>query len=384
MSETVNYSIDTSTARILIVDDEARNRALVEALLATENFELLMAASGEEALQISVTQSPDLVLLDIMMPGMDGLETCQKLQENPDTAAIPVIFLSALDDMEYITRGFQHGGVDYITKPFRAEELHARLKTHLRLYFFQQKLSDLVAKKTGELQEAHRRLKIMDDSKNTFIRLLSHQLRTPLNGLIGISDILTDGDSVDDELRELLNTSKERVLSLIDEATLMGEISLMEESFSLEQVELSDAIRHALEQVHPLASKLLVQFKNEAEPAMIRADRSLLEKNIVSLLKSSIRLADSSGTVTIRTRMEDGLITCDLIMEHDPLNHSDIETFFDPFGTSSNIKADADFGLAPPLAQRIAELLGGKTELSNGPANGQIRLSAGFPSVDSK
>jgi CheY-like chemotaxis protein len=125
---------------VLIVDDEPKNLQVVGSLLRDKGYDVVFATNGPEALDALRLTPPDLVLLDVMMPDMDGYEVCRRIKQNPLTRKIPVIFLTAKSETEDIVRGFREGGVDYVTKPFRAEELLARVHTHVQLF----KLKDLI------------------------------------------------------------------------------------------------------------------------------------------------------------------------------------------------------------------------------------------------
>lgn len=118
---------------ILLVDDVPENLQVVGNILQEENLDIAVAASGQEALEFIREDVPDLILLDVMMPGLDGFEVCRRLKTNLMTSSIPVIFLTARSETEDVVQGFEVGGVDYVTKPFRPAELRARVKTHLQL-----------------------------------------------------------------------------------------------------------------------------------------------------------------------------------------------------------------------------------------------------------
>lgn len=122
---------DLKNTKILIVDDVPANLNILREALEIEGYNIIAAPRGEIALQIAQRTRPSLILLDIMMPGIDGLETCRRLKANSDTADIPVIFITAKDETGCIVEGFEVGGVDYITKPFRHEEVRARVQTYL-------------------------------------------------------------------------------------------------------------------------------------------------------------------------------------------------------------------------------------------------------------
>ena len=130
---------------ILIVDDDPDNLKILQGVLKKTGHKILMANSGERALYQIEHQSPDLILLDVLMPGIDGFETCRQIKLDPATARIPIIFLTALSDVDNKVKGFEAGGVDYITKPFYQAEVLARVNTHLTLHRLQQQLQAALA-----------------------------------------------------------------------------------------------------------------------------------------------------------------------------------------------------------------------------------------------
>ena len=142
--------------KILIVDDNPKNIQLVASILQEKNYSLAFATSGEKALQSVENIQVDLILLDVMMPGLNGYETCKRLKENPKTSKIPIIFLTARTDKKSIVDGFLAGGVDYVAKPFNAKELLMRIKTHLQLKEYEDNLEEKVHELTKEIEATQR------------------------------------------------------------------------------------------------------------------------------------------------------------------------------------------------------------------------------------
>src|SRR5580658_7353463 len=178
----------------MIVDDNPANLKLLEDMLLRQGHEVRSFPLGRLALAAATKNPPDLILLDINMPEMNGYEVCERLKAARELADIPIIFLSALNETRDKVKAFHSGAVDYISKPFQFEEVHARVETHLKLHDLQralkaqnERLEQDVAARTRELAEANERLTILDRSKNEFLNLISHELRTPLNGLLGVS-----------------------------------------------------------------------------------------------------------------------------------------------------------------------------------------------------
>lgn len=177
---------------ILIVDDEPVNRLILESSLTKNGYLTVSAASGEECLDVAAKKQPDLILLDILMPGMNGFDTCRRLKQIPVTKDIPVIFLSTLSDSEQKTQGFERGGVDYVSKPFDTRELLARVRTHLtirsqeiQLREYTDNLEEMVQERTGQLQQAEQELQRNYDMQTALNHLLQLSLQDlPLKELL--------------------------------------------------------------------------------------------------------------------------------------------------------------------------------------------------------
>jgi CheY-like chemotaxis protein len=150
--------------KILVVDDTPANIDVLRRILGEEGFEIFIAMNGETALKLAEKNRPDLILLDVMMPGIDGFETCEKLKSNPDTKAIPVIFVTAKTELEDIVRGFKVGSVDYIAKPYKREEVLSRVTSHLeivRLIKDKESLNKKLREQNDELIESQNQYRII-------------------------------------------------------------------------------------------------------------------------------------------------------------------------------------------------------------------------------
>jgi two-component system, sensor histidine kinase and response regulator len=200
----------STNMRILMVDDNSRNLNVLFDILKGKGYELSAATSGEMALKAATNFLPDLILLDIMMPGINGFETCTKLKSDPVTENIPVIFLSAKVDTEDIVKGFQVGGVDYITKPFNHEEFLVRIRTQL-----------LLREKTKKLEEAKmeisnyaKELEKSNEALTNFSLIAAHDLNAPLRSITNLGQFLIDdyGEILEEEGKDKLE--KMRMLSI--------------------------------------------------------------------------------------------------------------------------------------------------------------------------
>ncbi|TYT26525.1 hybrid sensor histidine kinase/response regulator [Luteimonas viscosa] len=175
-----------NAGRVLVVDDQPSNLRIISALLSRQGFSVYTAESGEDALQRLQQQLPDLMLLDMMMPGMDGFDLLEELRQNPAWSGVPVVFLTAAHDRDLLLRAFDSGAVDYVTKPFMPEELLARVQAHIGLKLTRDRL-ERVARERQEL-----------------VNLVAHDLKNPLTSIFFASDMLITGQTREDRVPRYL------------------------------------------------------------------------------------------------------------------------------------------------------------------------------------
>ncbi|MGC9395405.1 MAG: response regulator [Anaerolineae bacterium] len=213
------------TGDILVVDDTPANLRLLAGMLTDQGYKVRPAPNGKLALNAARAAPPDLILLDINMPGMNGYEVCAALKDDPQTRDVPVIFISALDQTEDKIEAFTLGGVDYITKPFQIAEVLARVKTHLTLYALQRKL----AAANHELRTANAELEASNADLNAFARTVAHDLKNPLSAIIGFSSLLEsrftrmDPEKVTENLHRITITGY-KIRDIIDELLLFARV----------------------------------------------------------------------------------------------------------------------------------------------------------------
>lgn len=188
-TEDISLSAHLPTSKVLLVDDTPLNLRILFESLGHAGFKLLVAESGDAALEQVGRLKPDLILLDVMMPGLNGFDTCRRLKADSDTADIPVIFMTALDDTVDKIQGLSIGAVDYITKPIQPDEVLARVKTHLTVHHLRQQLAQQNAQLQQEIQER----KQVEQSLRLLHRSVSHDLKNPVNGMIMVLNNLLSG-----------------------------------------------------------------------------------------------------------------------------------------------------------------------------------------------
>ena len=283
----------TSTSTVLIVDDTPANLSVLLQCLGDAGHHVLIAEDGEEALELMARRTPDLVLLDVMMPGIDGFETCRQLKQNPATADVPVIFMTALADTPEKLTGFAAGAVDYITKPIQHDEALARVATHLSLRRLQRQLADELA------------------LKQRFMRIASHDLRNPLclakfataiarrkkNDPQIVAAQLDEIDATVDHMEGVINTFLELKTTTGDQA-----------------VDVSTVIEAVIRQ-HQAAAESKQQSLSLEEPAAARLRVSGASTTVYQIaanfVSNALKFAPPGGEIIVRlTPTTDDCIRC--------------------------------------------------------------------------
>ena len=361
-------------SHIMAVDDQPANLKLLEDLLNQQGHVVRSFPRGRLALEAAARNPPDLILLDINMPEMSGFKVCELLKSDVKLAGIPVIFLSALNEASDKVRAFQCGGVDYVTKPFQVDEVQARVQTHLQIHQLQKELQlhadhleELVASRTRELAETQARLKVLDRAKSDFLRLIHHELRSPLNGLLGVGELVLDelaASEAGDELREMFELSRQRMLTILDDALLLTEIEVASDTFSSEATDLVSTLRAAIEGAAGFAQSRGVEVQLEpGEGGYVLAKRDLLVKAIQALIETAVKFSKAGQVV--RLECQAGLGAQVLIRGCGRIPESAIANFFQVFSIGEAITPGGDLGLGPPVSQRILSLFGGSISVEN-------------------
>jgi two-component system sensor histidine kinase/response regulator len=330
--------------------------------------------------------------LDVNMPEMNGYEVCERLKSNETLADIPVIFLSALNETQDKVKAFRCGAVDYISKPFQFEEVHARVETHLQLREFQralkvqnERLEEAVAARTRELAAANERLTILDNSKSEFLNLISHEFRTPLNGLLGIGElVLEEMPSTEEsaELQRMFKLSRQRILSILDDALLLTQIDVNGGQFTSAPVSLHSAVSLAIDKTVEFANTRGVALgAPPADMENVLADEDLLVKALHSLLETVVRFSETGETVRLSRGTEGDSPRVIIESRGKTIPGSALAKFFDLFSIAEASTPGGDLGLGPSVAHRIISLFGGSVSVVNLPSG--IRMNVSLPSVPS-
>jgi signal transduction histidine kinase len=304
--------------RVLIIDDEISILSFMEHVLLTSGFDVITARDGELGIEKAQNAKPDIILLDVRMPGISGFETCHRLKMSESTANIPIIFLTVLIKIEDKLQGFEAGGVDYILKPVEPAELVIRLKTHLTLRKLQhvnhqnEQLKQEIAKRQQvekELRKSKDLAESANRAKSEFLAAMSHELRTPLNSIIVFSELLQDNiqGALNEEQGKAVGHIEKagtHLLSLINDILLLSNIEAEQLELQIESVQVNTLCKNSLQQVSSIAQKKQIRLFKTTDDIVknLQADETFLKKILIHLLTNAIKFTPEGGQVTLEIR----------------------------------------------------------------------------------
>jgi signal transduction histidine kinase len=363
---------------ILVVDDIAANRNLLSATLEPKGYEVLLASNGSSALKVAGRAQPNLILMDVNMPEMDGYEACRQLKTMPGLAEIPVIFITANDDPDSLVKGFQAGGVDYITKPFKEQEVLMRVETHVKIHTLTRALENSnqeLAVRNSELEaevrrrkEAEEKANEANEAKSRFLSFISHEMRSPLITVIGFSEELANtlNDEALAQSREDANRIRNaggQLLDLINNLLDLSRIEAGKMPLNLEEFPLVPLVTELGKDAEPLVrrngNKCTVQC--DGQIGIVRADATKLKQVLMNLVSNAAKFS-RNGEIRISIRdAEAGRFEIAVADTGIGMTEEQMARLFQPYqqGTNSTARQFGGTGLGLAISRQFCRLMGG-------------------------
>lgn len=349
----------TPPAGILVVDDTPANLQLLVKILEEAGYDVRPVTSGAHALRAVRTNPPDLILLDITMPGMDGYETCQRLKHDPAGSDIPVLFISALTETDDKVKAFAAGGVDYVSKPFQHGEVLARVATHLEL-----------RRQKHLLEESLRHERELERLRDKLTHMIAHDMRSPLQAVRLALDLLRDPGSPPD--LGLIQSATNSVETLIEMVTQMLEVSQLEAKalkLKPESIDMAELARDVIESLQPLAATTSTSVETTGE-TMAVVDQSLIRRVIANLVGNAYKWVPKQGKVLVKVSQVAHLVRVEVIDNGRGIPAEYHQKIFEKFGQVDGDKKRAGYGLGLTFAKMAVEAHQGQIGVISEPGQG--------------
>ena len=350
---------------VLIVDDNIANLEIARTILHEYGYEIIIAESAKEALEILKYEKPDLILLDIMMPSVSGFELCQIIKASDGLKDIPIIFLTALTQPEDLVKGFEYGGADYITKPFAKDVLITRVKNQLEL-----------VKKNKIIIQQNKDLIKLNNEKNALLAIAAHDLKNPMQAILGSAELiekkLFNNTEIDIELVENIKFSSKKAINII---TDLLDVQAMEEGklkLKMELVDARDIVIESIDEFLQIANKkhIKLNYDEDDRSCNIFTDKNKLSRVIDNLISNAIKFSPQGKEVKISCKnvnigTNEDIIRIEVRDEGPGFTKDDLEKVYSKFSKLSArpTAEESSTGLGLSIVKKMTELLGGIVEL---------------------
>ncbi|HEY8731410.1 MAG TPA: response regulator [Candidatus Limnocylindria bacterium] len=354
--------------RVLVVDDEAANVELIVRRLTGNGYETLTAGNGHDAIAIATKEQPDLILMDVMMPGLDGWQATRLLKGDPKTVNIPVVFVTARDRPEDVAAGFEAGGMMYVNKPVEPVELFARVRNAI----YMKRLQDDLRKKNEDLQR-------LEGSRQELIGMLGHDIRNLANSVVAFLQLARMGELTPDrpEFAQLLGLSEANIAEVLRMVNALLDVYKMEEG-RLEAVagvnKLGDVVKRSFAQLIPEAmAKGISLVDRIPEGTTVFIDAGLIVRVLTNLISNAIKHTPGGGSVTIAAEPSSADSIVVRVADTGPgIPEADATHVFDRFYQTDSGRSRGGTGLGLAFCKLAVELHGGKIGVANGGQPGAV------------
>ena len=350
--------INPAEFKLLVVDDVQTNVLLLKALLGKEGYGSLVANNGQEALEVIRNENPDLILLDVMMPGMDGFEVAERLKSEEFRCEIPIIFLTALDDTQSIVNGFKLGVGDFISKPFRKEELMVRIKHQLSL---------VAARRI--IEEKNEELRKTIAGRDKMYSVIAHDLRSPMASmkmLLNTIMMSVEKDKIDPDIFDMLemsNKTSEEVFSLLDNLLKWTKSQLGKLTVIPQKLDISGLADGVVEVMNSVAEvKHIKLIRTDHESFFVYVDIEMIKSILRNLISNAVKFSNPDSEIKVGIKAEDGKVIVSVtdsskgIKKEDQHKLLKDSTHFTTYGTNS----EEGSGLGLLLCRDFARKNGGE------------------------
>ncbi len=400
-STLIKLQKSVNNASILIVDDTIYNIQLLSLMLVRQGYQVEQATNGAEALEKVNRQLPDIILLDIRMPDINGYEVCKILKANPVTKEVPIIFISSIEEASEKVEAFSVGGVDYISKPFQLIEVLARIKTHLRLCLLQKQLQDQneqLQLSASVLLRSLQQERELSQMKSDFIAVVSHEFRTPLTTIQSASELLeyyewTKAEQVE-QLHQIQGEVK-HMTALMEDVLFLSRTNANKSKINLTKFDLLNFCSQLLRQMkktfaenyiwnssfhipsNPISSNHISienpHLQTDLPSVMVKMDEKLLRQILTNLITNAIKYSPQNGNIGFKLTVESEQVTFTISDRGIGIPEEDLGRLFNAFHRAKNVGVIAGTGLGLSIVKNCVDIYNGSISV-----NSQLNLGTEF------
>ena len=354
---------------IIIADDETHGRETLESLLTGEKYNLLFATNGFETLEMAKKYKPDLILLDIMMPGMTGYEVCRKIRADKELLEIPIILVTALDDKESRIMGIEAGADDFINKPINSRELRLRIKTITRLDRYRQ-IHQSYAEKL-RLEKELEKEKELNALKSAFVSMASHEFRTPLSTISFATGFLSkywqklEAKDIDQKLKKIEGQVK-HMTGLLEDVLVLGKSDAKQTKVNPSNIPFLDFITPILEQIKFVTNdKNVFRISENAKDCSLYIDEELGKNIFINLLTNASKFSDDRTVIEINVINTDSESIVEVVDSGIGIDNKELKSIFTAFHRGNNVGTIQGTGLGLAIVEKAVERHGGKINIES-------------------
>lgn len=372
-----------SKPTVLVVDDIPENIRVLAGFLQKHGINTAIANSGAQALKTLSRVSVDLILLDVVMPEMDGFQLCTTLKSSDHTKDIPVIFITARTETDDIVQGFERGAVDYITKPIQEKEVMARVNTQLELMKHRNHLQALVREKTAALEDAKKQAESANETKSRFLMNVNHELITPMNGILGMSQLLamTPLDEEQQEYLDMIKTSAQAQLTVINDILHFAEQEYELIRLQSVRINIRDIVRTIVDVLSVQAKQKNIVFTwwvDDGIPKDLFGDPRRLRQILLNITGNAIKFTPKGHVSLSVDKGSDDIHTLGLKFSVADtgigIPPDKMERIFKPFSQvdDSITRPYGGLGLGLFNAKQLIDMMGGHIQVASSPGEGSV------------
>lgn len=353
----------TEAKRLALVEDDRLNAIILQRILERDGYQVTWFASGEEFLNAPGREAFDLVLLDVVLPGVDGLEVCRRLKASLGDSDVPVIFITARSGAKDVVAGFESGGADYIPKPFQPSEALARVRTHLRVRELLNEQAEIIAKLDAAVQ-----------ARNRLLGVTAHDLRNPLISIRGFGEMLRDGmagemNAEQSEMASIIASAAASMLGLIDDLLDLSAIDAGELKLDLEESDLAELLDKTVSLYRGHADNKEISLQTDPPSEMVRAcfDRGRMQQVAENLISNALKFSPRGLRVLVKWGESGDSVFFAVRDEGPGIPEAERDRLFMDYGKTSvrPTAGEKSTGLGLAICRKIVEAHGGVIEVTN-------------------